>query len=520
MGGAEVSEVWLSETPDVDATSAILLGQLTLEVIEEQCIRFPKGVLWIAPQVNEKHQYSETSNLTVAHDVDSEESIRERIRMILSAEYDFQPAIKVSKGVKTTSEKIYSSILELVISEIDSAFSSRKTRNEVGYQRQLQVFENLSGYLDARVPEEWRNLAAGSLAVVVGAGPSLDETLPLLKDGFPNPVIIAADSTLRALRCEGLEPDFVINIDAEKKFESCSDDGYSPGMAILSSQSHGSWHRQWGRRSRFISGRVLTEDWLAEKGIAKTKLRAVSNAGLTALLFADFLNPAAVILVGMDLSGGGKGEERYALSTGRSHMQINAALFHKVPANFDSLVPTPFLSDWQETSQLTNELGQRRTLVNLNDRGARLEGTILIHPDKVQELRDAIGESLLPFKQTADQLQNQRRSLQGNGLNQLMTLLATRCDQAWKGFPVWSEKKHSSLNFLKTLFSDCDLASLLGDFAFTILPKIAPDSSISEQEVEQALIQLQTLIWRLEDAILECEPDEEFIRRFLTEKFG
>ena len=37
-------------------------------------------------------------------------------------------------------------------------------------------------------------------------------------------------------------------------------------------------------------------------------------------------------------------------------------------------VPTPFLSDWQETSEMTGEVSRRRLIVNLNDRGAQLQG--------------------------------------------------------------------------------------------------------------------------------------------------
>ena len=187
-------------------------------------------------------------------------------------------------------------------------------------------------------------------------------------------MVIAADSSLRALRSIGIDPDFVVSIDAEKTHDSCSEANYAPGIAILSSQSHGSWREKWSNKCRFLSGRVLTEDWLAEKGIAKTKLQAVNNAGLTALLFADFLGPSGIILIGMDLAGGGRGADRYALSTGRSHMQTHTDHFHKVPGNFEASVPTPFLSDWQETSEVIGEVSNRRLIVNLNDRGARLGG--------------------------------------------------------------------------------------------------------------------------------------------------
>ena len=515
-----MSEIWLSETSGDGASTAILLGPIPEKNIEEECRSYPMGVLWIAPSDTTATRTEQSPNLILVRCTDSSESILEAIRHILRIKYDNHPVVKASKAIENDSHELYSVILDMVISEIDSTFRSRRTRHEVGYQRQFQIFENLCGYLNQRVPEEWRDLAKDSLAIVVGAGPSLDETLPLLKDGLPKPVVIAADSSLMALRSVGMDPDFVISIDAEKSYDSCSDGSYAPGVAILSSQSHGSWQTKWKKDCRFLSGRVLTEDWLAQKGIAKTKLQTVSNAGLTALLFADFLGPSAITLVGMDLAGGGKGQERYAIKTGRSHMQSLTSHFHKVPGNFDPLVLTPFLSDWQETSEFTSELSKHRLIVNLNDRGAQLKGATVIHPNDIDDLRSAISESLKPFQPPGKDLLSKRRAVQGNGLNQILTLLANRCDLSWESFPKEDSGTEEMSDYLKTLFADHDFASLFGDLAFTILPRITSDDPIGKKELEIALGQLQSLLWRLEDTILECEPSEDFLIRFLNERFN
>jgi len=515
-----VSDIWLSKTSVPDASTAILLGSIPEKTIKEECKNYPKGVLWIAPTETEPTCTEKYSGLIISRCTDSNESIMEAIRHILRTEYEKQPVVKASKSTETTSQKLYATILEMVISEVDSTFRSRKTRDEVGYQRQFQVFENLSGYLQGRVPEEWRDLANNSLAVVVGAGPSLDHTLSLIKEGFPKPVIIAADSALKALWQEGIDPDFVVSIDAEKAYDYCSEAGYTPGIAILSSQSHGSWRGKWTSNARFLSGRVLTEDWLAAKGIAKTKLQAVSNAGLTALLFADFLGPSVIALVGMDLAGGGTGEERYANNTGRSHIQIHAGHFHKVPGNFDPTVPTPFLSDWEETSEFTREISGRRLVVNLNDRGAQLEGTTVVHPKDIEEVRRAISENLTSFKSSKEDLLSKKRDVQGKGMTQILMHLANRCDQAWKSFPCKETSRQERIDYLNTLFANRDMASLLGDFAFTILPKITSQMQIDDDSLKGVLAQLEKLIWRLEDGILECNPEEDFLIRFLTEKFN
>ncbi len=173
-----MNEAWLSETSVPGATTAILLGPIPEETIREECLSYPKGVLWIAPTETESAMTGEWPALAIARCTDSGDLIVEAIRRLLGNEYDSQPVIKASRGAETNSQELYSAILDMVISEIDSTFRSRKTRNEVGYQRQFQVFENLCGYLKGRVPDEWRDLASNSLAVVVGAGTTLDQTLP------------------------------------------------------------------------------------------------------------------------------------------------------------------------------------------------------------------------------------------------------------------------------------------------------------------------------------------------------
>jgi len=222
----------------------------------------------------------------------------------------------------------------------------------------------------------------------------------------------------------------------------------------------------------------------------------------------------------MDLAGGGTGEERYANNTGRSHIQIHAGHFHKVPGNFDPTVPTPFLSDWEETSEFTREISGRRLVVNLNDRGAQLEGTTVVHPKDIEEVRRAISENLTSFKSSKEDLLSKKRDVQGKGMTQILMHLANRCDQAWKSFPCKETSRQERIDYLNTLFANRDMASLLGDFAFTILPKITSQMQIDDDSLKGVLAQLEKLIWRLEDGILECNPEEDFLIRFLTEKFN
>ena len=91
------------------------------------------------------------------------------------------------------------------------------------------------------------------------------------------------------------------------------------------------------------------------------------------------------------------------------------------------------------------------------------------------------------------------------------------CDQIWEKIDTESNESDFA-NLLKELFASKDHASLLGDFAFSVMPSLATNCNTESLEMEKD--QLKVLLWKLEDGILRCNPPEDFILRFLTEKFS
>ncbi|MBU62418.1 MAG: hypothetical protein CMI26_07945 [Opitutae bacterium] len=513
---------WLSETSSTGTVSAIILGPIEKSLLSSEAEIYSKGVLWIAPP-KERLSSSDPKNIQYLDRNSESTKISETIDEFIRLQYDKPPAVKVSPHISEDDENAYTSILELVISSIDSTLRARRTRSDTGVLRQEQVFRNLAGYLRSRIPEKWRDTALGNLAVIVGAGPSLDVTLPLIKKGFPKPLVVAADSALRALKDAGVNPDFVVSIDPEKSHDSCTTIDHRPGIAILSTQSHSSWSQRWGDKVRYLSGRVMTEDWLSAKGIPKTSLLAVNNAGLAAMLVAEFLNPTAIMLVGMDLAGGGDGTDRYAENTGRSHMQILTKTSHNVPGNHAETVSTPFLSDWSETSETCARISRGRNVINLNDRGALLEGSIVIHPKQIDELKEALSETLTPYESDTAVF-SERRGISGQGLDQVLTIMATRCDEAWKNLrPLFAKRKvttQEKLSYLQELLGNQDIATLIGDYSFAVMPEIGPGKKPSSKELEIRIKELRRILWLLEDAMVDAKPSNEFLTRLFTETFA
>ena len=502
---------WISETDALKAQLLIIFGEIEDSVLKECSSKFPKGILLVSDSPSQGDSgvlfksVSPKTSLIDFSKVLSEFLLLDPIN---------RPEVKISSLIKDDEFKIYEKLAAQTLNQIDTSQRARRTRLETGFTRQLQVFSNLPGYLADRVSENLKGVAKNNLAVVVGAGPSLDETLTLLKDGFPKPIIIATDSSLRALNDSNIIPDFIVSIDPEKTFGSCCNSEFSPGTLVLSSQAHPSWKEKWGENTIYISGRVLFEDWLSEKGVAKTPLQAINNAGLTALALADFLDPSVILLLGMDMSGIDDGSTRYAKITGRRHIQTLSSIYHDIPGNFSETVKTPFFSDWQETSDFCQKISTKRTIINLNNGGALLAGTNPIHPRESNELKELLSQNLDDFNNPPLFYTKFKKHLNDAGKIQILTLLSKKCDEVWRKL---NEKNNDYKTILTDILKDQDLSSMLGDFSFSIMPSILADQD--NLCYESLIQQLKSIIWKLEDAILESSPSESFTSKFLTQKF-
>ncbi|MEC7801514.1 MAG: 6-hydroxymethylpterin diphosphokinase MptE-like protein [Verrucomicrobiota bacterium] len=506
------SSAWFSETNTNHAKTIIVLGEVSSSNLKECVENYSRGILLISRDSNQEDKVR-ISKLSP----DTDKSIfKSKLTDFLLLDPIHPPEIKVSLSVREKDTQVFDDLLQLILKEIDTLLRARRTRNENGYLRQSRFFGNLNGYLNSRLPSTWHKLGQKKLAVVVGSGPSLDQSLKLIKDGLPNPIIIATDSSLTALKKEDIKPNFVISIDPEKRVENCTKKGFYPGIAILSSHSHPSWAIHWGSKIRYISGRVISEDWLAEKGVGKSKFSAANNAGLTAIAMANFISAEVILLLGMDLSGGGKGEIRYAENTGRSHIETNSVVMHRIPGNYSEKVSTPFLSDWEETSLACSKYSQDRTIINLNDRGALLQNTVVIHPDDFRDAKKIISENLNTFEESTDSILNDRQGINLRGKQQILHLLAAKCDEIWRAIDN-SDNKTGQEEKLIEILSNRDTATLWGDFSFSVMPYL--NKNHRNQSFEREIIQLRNLLWQLEDAILRSSEDEDFMKRFLTEKF-
>ena len=188
---------------------------------------------------------------------------------------------------------------------IAEAGKNQEARRRFAGRYLLQTLANLpviaregdAGVLDGRF--------SGCPAVVLGAGPSLDENLPALAELQDRAVIVAADTALRPLVKGGVRPHILVGVDpgemnakhlagvadiddvhlvAEGSLNPIAFDGFANRTFTFKVSNHDPW------------------PWLATRGLGRTTLRAWGSVVTSAFDLALRLGCNPIIFAGLDLA--------------------------------------------------------------------------------------------------------------------------------------------------------------------------------------------------------------------------
>jgi len=246
---------------------------------------------------------------------------------------------------------------------------------------------------------------AGIPAVVVGAGPSLDASLPHLAPAWDKALVLAAASALKPLAAADLSPHMALALEA--KDESRQFDGLDHGRTLLAAATagHPRHFSQWSGPLALFH----LQPWIARlTGLGQ----ALPNGGhVTSAAFslAVLLGCDPIVLVGQDLaytfgrthaSGRPGGEEEERLET----VEVEAIDGDRIPS---SPVMLSYILWYAESAA---RVGASRRLVNATTAGARLPG--FEHRPLAEVLGDlpAMTEDLGLFIQAMDRLPRPKAS--------------------------------------------------------------------------------------------------------------
>ena len=146
---------------------------------------------------------------------------------------------------------------------------------------------------------------AGRPAVLLGAGPSLDEALPVLRDRQDEVLVIATDTALRPALAAGVQPHICVAVDASAANGRHLTDLAPPDRTWLFAEASVLPVAVRAFGSRVVLFRVADHHpwpWLASAGVSRSTLRAWGSVLTTAFDLAITLGASPLLFVGADLA--------------------------------------------------------------------------------------------------------------------------------------------------------------------------------------------------------------------------
>jgi hypothetical protein len=225
-----------------------------------------------------------------------------------------------------------------------------------------------------RMPDVSRllGLGQGRPALVVGAGPSLDQSLAELRGIDRRCLVLAAASALAPLAGVGVAPHLALAMEA--KDESRQLAGADPGRTILAaaSSSHPAHFAAWpGYKALFH-----LQPWVA--GLVGEGLALPSGGHVTSVAFslAVLMGCHPIILVGQDLAYSG-GRQHASQRPGGEESSPAKGL--QVPAIGGGLIETSqvmqsYIAWYQEAAAYLARQSQESRVINATAQGALLPG--------------------------------------------------------------------------------------------------------------------------------------------------
>jgi hypothetical protein len=218
-------------------------------------------------------------------------------------------------------------------------------------------------------------------AVVLAAGPSLEEVLPDLKGLRERCLIVAVDTSYRFCRYQGVEPDFLITVDPQYWNSRHLDWLPRAGTVLVSeSSAHPRIFRLGGREkeelyfvSSFFPLGAYIEQLIGKRGL----IGAGGSVATTAWDFCRYLGCSPICMAGLDLGFPGKRTHAKGAFFEESMHGCSSRFFPAEQMNFE------YLHQAQPTA-LANNLGGR----TLTDRRMLIYKSWFENQIKQQQPRD------------------------------------------------------------------------------------------------------------------------------------
>lgn len=166
---------------------------------------------------------------------------------------------------------------------------------------------NLKYFFETHEVESLRNKVEGRPGILVSAGPSLNKNIEILKKAQGKFLIMCVYTAYRALTLNGIEPDFLVSIDARAKpYDEDIKNGINKPL-VLYKEGNANFVKYCKKEVIMMSKKPnkKSEDIILNKKLEEKSLMVESIGGTQAsagFLFLEEIGCNPIVLVGQDLS--------------------------------------------------------------------------------------------------------------------------------------------------------------------------------------------------------------------------
>lgn len=421
-------------------------------------------------------------------------------RFLKAADFSRIPTIRVleARPVDTADFQMINEMTRAARDLIRWQATDMSTRLRFGMEWQYQTLRNLPSITRHPGIESLFGRFTGMPAIVVAAGPSVDESLAYIKELRNRFVVICVGRILTRLLAVGkVRPHLVITADGqsfvEKHFK------YLPaGMPVVATVfSHPDVIDKLDRTFYLDMLSMGLSEWMTQKLGPRGEVHSGGNVASVALGVAAALGCNPVLAVGQDLSypASGKTHARGKLNEDKDWKLPDHQKYYDIPGNYQPTVKTN--RQMMHYVQFTEDLVANNPhvrFINVNTGGARIEGMELIRPEQIADFAAPEPVSI------------------GTIIQQIHDEKAAAIDTRQT-----VDTLRSDLPVLKSLRSQCLDAAMVCNRMIMLMRRPPPDA---EQQAQASLGELEQLDRRLkEDPIIHLlEARLEGASQLLSER--
>lgn len=338
---------------------------------------------------------------------------------------------------------------------------------------QSNTLANLKTLISAPDVGVLRDAFKGVPMVVASAGPSLDESLEFLRWARKRAVVVAVNSSFRALRNAGIEPHFVLaadpNASTDKGFN-----GVPLGRALLVCPFI--VYPEVARR--FVKRTITWSDSSAIVSYLRVKLGGEPGAFVTeqgtvsacAFDLAEIFGCPSIFFTGQDLAARGDGR-LHASDTFYADFNVNQTDLSKcrwLPGNTLEQVPVEEkLYVYAKTfEQMARRYGAKLKLINLSRLGARIDGIPYMPLDDARSLMPSVDQGKLESRWQE---------------------VEAACTRPWLAWSAILEEMESFRAYVQEVCSTALRAAMRAEICIEESATLVPELGLAREELDEKL---------------------------------